>query len=163
MVSSNLIFYSFKSGFNFFRKISENFGKSSENMFLRFSGEKIISQVLLSYTHMTPSFFFFYSPASWSYRVADVFRIPGFANLMNMFFFLFKNIFFFWLWSKISPPLFGVGRKILYVGLSTRFFSARMGGVYFRSFPKLMKLIKICTKYRIWESKRMDWETFWSM
>ena len=36
-----------------------------------------------------------------------------------------------------------------YFQIHKLFFGARMDGVYFRSFPKLMELIKIGTKYRI--------------
>ena len=67
------------------------FRKSSENMFLRKSKWNLVSQKSLSHARMTPSFFFSYSPASWSYRVADVFRIPGFANLMNLQFSDYKK------------------------------------------------------------------------
>ena len=63
---------------------------------------------------------FLYSRSSlttsrWSWEISfckEQFRILS-TNI-------FPKIFFFWLWSKISPPLFGVGRKFLYVGLSTR-------------------------------------------
>ena len=67
--------------------------KSDENMFLRKSKNKIISLKCMVGALMIPSFVFFYSSSSWSYRRADVRRVQGFANL-RMYFKLFLKKYF---------------------------------------------------------------------